>query len=272
MTDPTSNTPTTENLGSPRGWVRVGSLDPELIGVVTRVKSGEMSPDQAEVWAKERGHSPFVPSSEQLSTEALRDRYWPFALAMAWIATRQAPQAMHAWASYMTWGPAQFLSDAGLVGAREALLAGLRQGHITASGRSDLRRPLARIPVVDWLELHLVRYGGHDRFCRDDGSLAYFHVVVDAHEVRASWPDLRPGEANVLRTAASEAGAKQRLIALMREQPDDPTPKAKLRPRFLGVSDRAFDRIYLQAVAEANAPAWSAPGRRPNEPKWTSAP
>jgi hypothetical protein len=225
-----------------------------------------MTPDEAEAWAKEHGYSPFVfRPSDEVSTKALKERYWPFALAMAWIPTREPSAAMHSWNSYMTWGAAQFAIQPMFVDAREELLAALRQGRVAASGRADLQRPRENIKAIDWLDLRLVRHGGHDRFCRDEVFVAYTDVVVDAGQARAIWPEPNPGQVKVRRTIATETDAKRQLIALILERPDAPIPKPKLKPDFPGLSERAFDRIYLEAVHEAKAPAWSAPGRRPKE-------
>lgn len=147
----------------------------------------------------------------------------------------------------------------------EEFLAALRQGRVTASGRKDLQRQREDIKVIEWLDLRLVRYGGHDRFCREEAFVAYIDVVVDAEQVRAIWPELSPSQMKVRRTIAAETDAKRQLIALILERPDAPIPKPNLKPDFSGISERAFDRIYLEAVHEAKAPAWSAPGRRPKE-------
>jgi hypothetical protein len=262
MTDPDPKEPALVNLPLFRGKVR----DRQLVDVITKVKSGRMTPEEAEAWAEEHSYSPFVfRPSDEVSTKALKERYWSFALAMAWIPTREPSAAMHAWSSYMTWGAAQFTIAPQFVGARDELLAALRQGRVTASGRPDLQRQRVDIKAIEWLDLRLVRYGSHDRFYRDEAFVAYIDVVVDAEQVRAIWPALSPGQSKVRRTIANETDAKRKLIALISERPDSPIPKPELKPDFPGISDRAFDRIYSKAVTEARAPAWSAPGRRPKE-------
>jgi hypothetical protein len=148
----------------------------------------------------------------------------------------------------------------------DELLAASRLGRVTASGRPDLLRPRKSIKAIEWLDLRLVRYGGHDRFCRNEASVAYIDVFVDAERVRAIWPTLSPGQGKVGRAIAKDTGAKRQLIAFILERPSEPIPKAKLRPRFEEISERAFLRIYSEAVIEAKAPAWSAPGRRRKDP------
>jgi len=165
----------------------------------------------------------------------------------------------------MIWGAAQFTIAPQFVGAREELLTALRQGSVAASGRVDLQRQREDIKAIEWLDLRLVRYGSHDRFCRDEASVAYIDVRVDAEQVRAIWPALSPGQSKVRRTIAKETQAKRKLIGLILERPDVPIPKPQLRPDFPGLSERAFNKIFLEAVVEAMAPAWSAPGRRPKK-------
>jgi hypothetical protein len=267
MSEPDPEEPALVKLPLFRGKVRFNSFNRQLIDIITKVRSGDMTPDAAEAWAQEHGYSPFVlrPSDEE-SAKALKETYWPFALAMAWIPTREASAAMHAWNSYLIWGAAQFRVATKFAEARDDLLASLRQGRVAANGRSDLQRPREHTKPIEWLDLRLVRYGGQDRFCRDQASVAYTDVVVQAEEVRAIWPERSASQDGAVHTIAQETDAKRRLIALILEQTDAPIPKAKLRLRFEGISERAFHRIYSEAVIEAKAPAWSAPGRRRRDP------
>jgi hypothetical protein len=48
MTEPDSEEPTSENLRLFRGKVRFNSFDRDLNDVITKVKSGRMTPDEAE--------------------------------------------------------------------------------------------------------------------------------------------------------------------------------------------------------------------------------
>jgi hypothetical protein len=143
------------------------------------------------------------------------------------------------------------------------LLKELRRGEMLASGRELWNGPLVEVPAISWRDLRLVRYGSHDRFCREDGSVGYFDVVVDGRQTQAKWAKPKPGAEKVRRTVANEADAVRRLTEIMRESPHEPVPKAQLKERFSGVSARGFERAYAKAVGNANAPAWSASGRRP---------
>jgi hypothetical protein len=240
---------------------RLTPHDPQwdLIAVMTQVRSGALTPDQAEEWAKANGYGPFVP---EVNDDFIAERYWPFALAMAWIATREAA-ALRLWGGYKTWGTRQYELDDRLAPARDALLTELRKGELVASGRPNWQGPHEAAPVIAWLDLHLVRYGSHDRFCREDGSVAYFDVVLDGRQIQAKWARPRPGETKVRQTVASEADAVRRLTQMMRESPNEPIPKAQLKLLFESISGRAFERAFSKAVTKADAPAWSASGRRP---------
>jgi hypothetical protein len=55
---------------------------------------GRMTPEQAEDWAKANGYGPLVPQTDDTASEFIAERYWPFALAMAWIATRDGAAAV----------------------------------------------------------------------------------------------------------------------------------------------------------------------------------
>jgi len=246
----------------PKSWLTPEDPQWDLVAVTIQVRSGAMTPEEAEVWAKANGYGPLVPHTEDPPSEYLAQRYWPFALAMAWIATLDEAAAVRLWAGYKTWGTRQFELDVKLAAARDTLLKELRKGEIVASGRPSWQGPREEVSVISWLDLRLVRYGSHDRFCREDGSAAYFDVVVDGRQTQAKWAKPKPGAAKVRRTAASEADAVRRLTETMRDSPDEPIPKAQLKELFDGVSARAFERAYSKAVAYANAPAWSASGRR----------
>jgi hypothetical protein len=240
----------------------------DLITIKAQVVSGAMTPDEAEDWARTSGRPPFVRQPDKdWVTQQIAERYWPFALAMAWIATQEGPAAVRLWLSYQAWGPLMFKLEVEFAKAREALLEELRTGKLMASGRPDWRGPHEEAPVIAWQDLHLIRYGGHDRFCRPDGSVAYYDVVVDSQYVSSKWPKLRPVDAKVRLIMANEAEAVRHLTEIMRENPDRPIPKAQLLDRIEGIARRSFERAYAKAVFAANAPAWSAPGRRPKRPE-----
>jgi hypothetical protein len=131
MSEPDPKEPALVKLPLFRGEVRFNSFNRQLVDVITKVKSGDMTPDAAEAWAEEHGYSPFVfRPSDKVSAKALKETYWPFALAMAWIATQEASAAMYAWNSYLIWGAAQFRVAPKFVEARDDLLADLAPGPL----------------------------------------------------------------------------------------------------------------------------------------------
>jgi hypothetical protein len=73
------------------------------------------------------------------------------------------------------------------------------------------------------------------------------------------------GAEKVRTTIASENDCRLALVQLMKAQPDNPIAKSELRKQFPQVSARGWNRVYRAAATEANAPAWSAPGRRPRK-------
>jgi hypothetical protein len=148
-----------------KSWLTPHDPQWDLIAVMTQVRSGALTPDQAEEWAKANGYGPFVPEAND---NFIAERYWPFALAMAWIATREEAAAVRLWGGYKTWGTRQYELDDRLAPARDLLLKELRKGELVASGRANWQGPHEAAPTIVWLDLHLVRYGSHDRFCRED--------------------------------------------------------------------------------------------------------
>src|ERR1017187_3085278 len=112
-----------------KSWLTPEDPQWELVAVITRVRSGAMTPEQAEDWAKAKGYDPFVPPTDNTASGFLAERYWPFALAMAWIATRDEAAAVRLWAEYKTWGARQFEIEVKFAEARDTLLKELRRGE-----------------------------------------------------------------------------------------------------------------------------------------------
>jgi hypothetical protein len=86
-------------------------------------------------------------------------------------------------------------------------------------------------------------------------------------DVLERWPDpANPPRAVQPTTAAAENQCRRWLVAMMRENPDRPTPKAAVREeallKFRGLGKRGFGRAWDAAIREANAPKWRVPGRR----------
>jgi len=139
-----------------KNWLTPEDPQWDLGAVMTRVRSGAMTPARAEEWAKAKGHDPFVPPTDNTASEFLAERYWPFALAMAWIATRDEAAAVRLWAGYKTWGARQFEIEEKFWKARDSLLKELRRGEMLAHGRELWNGPLVEVPVISWRNLRLV--------------------------------------------------------------------------------------------------------------------
>jgi hypothetical protein len=75
MSEPDPEEPALVRLPLFRGKVRFNRFDRQLIDTITKVRSGDMTPDAAEAWAEEHGYSSFVfrPSDEE-SVKALKER------------------------------------------------------------------------------------------------------------------------------------------------------------------------------------------------------
>ena len=56
--------------------------------ILERAKRGEISPTDAENWAKENGLEPFATCPTVIAREALKSRFWTLPMTVLWIATR----------------------------------------------------------------------------------------------------------------------------------------------------------------------------------------
>ncbi len=87
-----------------------------------------------------------------------------------------------------------------------------------------------------------------------------------ANEGVAPNSDAAPGVARAASTIAAEKRLEFWLVERMRASPYGPPGKGVVKAEAKAdghrVSVRAFSRAYANAVAAANAPAWSAPGRK----------
>jgi hypothetical protein len=247
-------------VAEPRGWVRFG-LDRVLLELVRRVHKGLTTPAEADIRLAALGYATSAAQFHELVEEEIRRPFFPFSLAMAWVSAREEPAAAQLYCLYRTWGNSLFLTEPGLVRSRNELLTAARQGRVDIRGRTGPSASHLKIDSLECLGLRLVRCGNHDRFSRDDGSVAYYDVVVGAKEIRALWPKLRPVEEKKRFTMAAETAAFRRLVELMRQRPNQPSPKAELIKLF-NISERGLNRIFSLAAEEANTPAWLAPGRR----------
>ncbi|TCZ64300.1 hypothetical protein [Roseicella aquatilis] len=182
-----------------------------------------------------------------------------------------------------------------LTDASEALLAALQRGAVRSRGRRAGVGQMLDISTTDWATLHLQddhpKLGGKWAVTIGWGIASFWRaVVVCRDDVVVEWP---PFEAEaqsarveatdallqalpmpaaparlhqVASTIAAETRLEKWLAAQMRTNPNNPPGKAaiKAEAKEAGhlVSERAFARAFGNAVRAADAPAWSAPGRK----------
>jgi hypothetical protein len=154
-------------------------------------------------------------------------------------------------------------AEAQITQAEADLRDAVSKGRITAYARRVGEEENAAIPA-----LALSR---RDRKITEAGNIIagagvpeWTDVQFRAEDVLAIWPAERRQEA--AQTAAAETRMKGWLVEQMKAAPNAPTSKPEMRKRAEAaghvVSDRAFIRAWPIAVKEANAPAWSRPGRK----------
>jgi len=93
-------------------------------------------------------------------------------------------------------------------------------------------------------------------------------IRVNREDVLQKWPDpANPARvAQPMTTKAAENQCRRWLVAMMRENPNKPRPKAAVcaeaLAKFRGLGKRGFSRAWDAAIREANALKWRDPGRR----------
>jgi hypothetical protein len=84
------------------------------------------------------------------------------------------------------------------------------------------------------------------------------HVPAELKsEVERVWPEEQLAGNN-----HDETACRKQLIAMMKSAPDNPRLKTEVRQEFSNVGIKAFNRAWANAHQLADAPKWSAPGRR----------
>ena len=80
--------------------------------------------------------------------------------------------------------------------------------------------------------------------------------------METEWPAATPATKRARDKREGESACLHAVKERMRANPSDPIAKEKFRLEFPGVTKRAFDRLYSQAVRETRCSAWSKAGRR----------
>jgi len=118
------------------------------------------------------------------------------------------------------------------------------------------------IAPQEWIDLRIQQRGSYDEVRRADGSIAYREVKIAATMMHKEWPAETPATTGARQKQEQESACLKAVMELMRAEPNEPIAKETLRAKFVGVSERAFDKLYTQAVRETGAAAWSKGGRR----------
>jgi hypothetical protein len=74
-------------------WLSDDSLHRDVIDIIQRVQRSQMTPDEAEEWARAHVHVSFVATPETLSSNPIEAPYWPIPLTVAWIFAREQEAA-----------------------------------------------------------------------------------------------------------------------------------------------------------------------------------
>jgi hypothetical protein len=225
-----------------------------------------MTPEQAEQWANRHALTPFVLPPHELNNLSGAGR-WPILLALAVIVVNNIEAGISTWKAYKfpKFGPGREPQPEWIRSERD-LSRALAAGKISAWGINPGTWERVLIPPHEWNDLTPQRLGqvGNVLF-REEQSPRYLDVLLDAEKVRAYWKLGRAGIQKARSTIHTETALKRELIRLMKAHPEHPVPKSELRKKFPQVPVRGFNRAYSDAVQEANAPAWGAPGRRPKK-------
>ena len=189
--------------------------------------------------------------------------YWPIGLCVAWVLGPDPSTAADLYAEHRL--GMELLPLDGWSEARTTLLQALAAGRIEALGVGTDESTRVSIPAQEWIDLRIVQRGPYDEVRRADGSIAYRDVRIEAATMRHRWRPETQAMKTVRERKAIDRACLSALIERMRKSPNDPVPKKELKPQFRGVSERAFERLYSQAVQESGCLAWGKGGRRPSK-------
>jgi hypothetical protein len=195
--------------------------------------------------------------------EKSKEPFWPIGLCVAWALRADVTEAVVLYARHRvglgvreveSWRQAQLTLIRALAGAQ-----------VEASGMRPDDGKRVSVPPQDWIDLSIVQRGQFDEVRRPDGSIAYRDVRIEARAVHREWPPETAAATKIRDRIRKEKACLVALIEQMKVKPTHPVPKAQLRPKFPGVSERGFEKLYSQAVRESGSVAWSKGGRRPSK-------
>ncbi len=137
-----------------------------------------------------------------------------------------------------------------------------RLGCGPIGNRSDIPASFFLYPVEIDLEMHMITaVDDHPRWPH-----SYIEVQVCVQSLKDAVPALPAKQINNA-TMAEETSCKKWLIGEMRKNPSERAMSKEMakgiwQSKGHKIGDKAFGRAWANAVLEANAPAWSAPGRQ----------
>jgi len=205
------------------------------------------------------------PEDGVITPQRVDSAHWSLGMALAWITYRTE----QVFINFMdrTLGPTK--------AAIRDLLSALRCGKLIAHGAFEGERIPHPIETPVWSSFEIVikpRMFAGRMFVRTLGmpvviarrmgppQTRLLSATVPAAKVRKLWPAAK-------RTVAAEKGCEQHLVTEMMRSPDR-APKSKAdfladcQARFPGLSERAFERAWADAIKRTGAVSWSKAGRR----------
>jgi hypothetical protein len=69
--------------------------------IVARLRIGEITPEEAEAWARENNQPPFLSKPDAALFDPIREPYWTLAMAAAWIIWRTPNAVREHWDAYL---------------------------------------------------------------------------------------------------------------------------------------------------------------------------
>jgi len=233
---------TSDEIMSPEQQEREKNVDPRVIELIDRdLKEG-------------------VSTAEAHARQQIENPYWPIGLCVAWMLGRGQSEAVRLYARHRLGMEVRQVE--GWADARTKLLYALAGGQIEAWGVRPKDGPRVMIAPQEWIDLRIQQRGSYDEVRRADGSIAYREVKIAATMMHKEWPAETPATTGARQKQEQESACLKAVMELMRAEPNEPIAKETLRAKFVGVSERAFDKLYTLAVRETGAAAWSKGGRR----------
>jgi hypothetical protein len=194
--------------------------------------------------------------------QRVKDAYWSLAMALAWITDRTESAVINIRSG----------RGAPSKAAIRDLLSALRSGKLIAHGMFEGERIPHPVETAIWSTFEIVVKPM--RFVRDfslkpvvitqrigQPHTRLLSTTVPAAKVRKLWPAAKL-------TVAAEARCQEHLIiAMWRSLNRAPKPKrdfyAECKAHFPGLSERGFERAWVEAKRLTGAAGWGKAGRRP---------